>query len=769
MRSDEIPGELAMRREQYRSREMILSEERREMELYQGGYGAGQPEEIEDDEINLLDLWRVVVRRRWMIFGITAIVVAVVMIGTFLVTPIYRSTVVIQIEREASKVTQYQTVTPQEAVNSNDFYQTQYELLKSRTLAKRVIDQLGLANSSQFAGKKKKSLFSDIKASIKDLVSSSNRQIQDLPPDLATIFEDSLTVAPIKRSRLVKVSFDSPDPVLAARVTNAVANDFIKTTLERRFDASSYAKNFLASRIKQVRAALDDSEKKLSQYLSEKGIISLKKQETILSQKMQQLSSRLVEVEADRVKTESKYRQTLLTKDNGILEILADPVIQELKNRRAKIMADYETNRKIYRPAYPKMVQLQSQIDKVGEEISRQAKAIRGAIKNNYQVKLREEADLRKRVAETKQVVLALRINSTDRTALERNVETNRVLYSDLLKRLKEVGVESGSGTNNISIVDPAEVPRKAHSPKLRLNLLLALVGGLFGGVMLAFLLESLDDTIKGSEELANKLNLPVLGIIPEVEVADADIGKSVALTGFRELRSAMAEANRSLRTALLFSTADGSPKILHMTSASESEGKSTTAVGSAVAFAMAGNSVLLIDADLRNPSLHQEFSMPNNIGLTNYLAGDVKPADLAQPSEIKGLFVVPAGPCPPNPAELLSSGKMLNLLKLGAERFDQVIVDGPPVLGLADALILSSLADGTLLIVNAGVARFGMVQAALKRLRQARAPLIGAVLAKYGQGSSGYGYDYKYNYNNYYSYQGEGNQHAAIIQERAG
>lgn len=479
---------------------------------------------------------------------------------------------------------------------------------------------------------------------------------------MATIFGENLTIAPIKRSRLVRLSFDSPDPALAARVTNAVANDFIKTTLERRFNASSYAKNFLASRIKQVRATLDDSEKKLSEYLSAKGIVSLKKEETILSQKMQQLSSRLVDVEADRVKAESKYRETLRTKDNGILEILADPVIQDLKNRRAKLATDYETNLKIYRPAYPKMIQIKSQMDKIDQEISRQATAIRGSIQNNYQVKLREEADLQKRVAETKQRVLALRVSSTDRTALERNVETNRVLYSDLLKRLKEVGVESGSGTNNISIVDPAEVPRAKHSPKLRLNLLLALVGGLFGGVMLAFLLESLDDTIKGSEELASKFNLPVLGIIPEIEINDANIGQSVALSGFRELRSAMAEANRSLRTALLFSTAEGSPKILHLTSASAGEGKTTTAVGIAAAFAMAGNSVLLIDADLRNPSIHKEFSISNSTGLTNYLAGDVKPADLAQPSEIKGLFVATAGPCPPNPAELLSSGKMLNL-----------------------------------------------------------------------------------------------------------
>ncbi len=747
-----------------------------EMEQYRDGYGygAGPPKDFDDEEFSLLDIWRMVVRHRWMILGITAMVLVVVLIGTLLMTPMYRATAVVQIEQIVTNITQFRGVTPEEN-RTNNFYQTQYELLKSRSLAKRVIDQLGLdsaetATSSKAAG----SFFRDIKKTItrffrKDL-SQQSKQAQQASSkafNITSRFLSGLKIKPVKRSRLVQVSYESPDPALAAHVANAIVNNYIKITLERRFNASSYAKTFLTERIKRVRATLDDSERKLANYMQGLGIINLQKQETMLSLKLQQLSTRLIEAGAEKIKAEAKYRESLQSADDGILEILADTVIQDLKQQRAKLDSEYQTNLKIYRPAYPAMEKLQSQIDKVNEEIKRQTRAIRSAIKSEYLVKLREETDLKQRVAEARKSVLDLRANSTERTALERNVETNRVLYSDLLKRLKEVGVASGSGTNNISVVDAAEVPQRPFSPNLRLNLLLALLGGLFVGGLLAFVFDILDDTIKGSDELENKLQLAVLGIIPEVEASAVDETKNIVLQSLGNLRSAIAEAHRSLRTALLFSTTEGAPKVLHVASASPGEGKTTTSIGMAVAFAQAGGSVLLIDADLRNPSLHKEFAMPNHLGLSNYLAGDAKPAEMAQGTQIKNLFVITAGPNPPNPAELLSSGKMVNLLQLAAERFDQVIIDGPPVLGLADALILSNLAKGTLLVINAGVSRIGTVSGAVKRLRQARAPLVGAVLAKYGQGSSGYGYDYdyRYKYQNYYSYDSDHSEPTAIAQ----
>ncbi len=358
------------------------------------------------------------------------------------------------------------------------------------------------------------------------------------------------------------------------------------------------------------------------------------------------------------------------------------------------------------------------------------------------------------KMAELKTEILDLQNKSTDYQALKRDVTTNRKLYDGLLQRMKEVGVAAGIGTNNISIVDAGEVPRLPHKPSLKRNLLLAIVLGLFGGIGLAFLFEHLDDSIKSAQDLETRLGLAVLGIVPEVR-GYRDKADTIALLNHEEPKSAVAEAYRSFRTALSFSTATGAPKVLHFTSASAGEGKTTSAVSAAIAFTQTGKQVLLLDCDLRNPSLHKELNLSNEVGLTNYLAGDHTPAQIVQRTQVKGLWTITTGPIPPNPAELISGGKMLDLLDQGEERFDMVIVDSPPVLGLADSLILANMSRTTVLVVDSGVTRRGAVEGALKRLRGAQANILGAVLTKYGQGGSGYGYDYNYSYN-YYRYEGE-------------
>lgn len=330
---------------------------------------------------------------------------------------------------------------------------------------------------------------------------------------------------------------------------------------------------------------------------------------------------------------------------------------------------------------------------------------------------------------------------------LKREVDTNRQLYDGLLQRYKEVGVAGDVRANNISIIDRAEVPGGRFKPSLFLNLAIGLLLGGVLGVLLAFLLEFLDDTLKTPEDIENKLKLPVLGVIPKLGPKDSVVAAAA------NPQSSFSEAYRSVRTALQFATDHGVPRTLLVTSSGPGEGKSTTALALARNLTQLGKRVLLVDADLRNPSLHKTLGMKVDVGLSNLLAGACSFTAAVQPSGDEGLQVILAGPLPPNPAELLSGSKLVSLLTIGTERYDHVIIDGPPVLGLADAPILSNAIDGTLLVVNSAKTKISAAQSALKRLLTARARIVGCLLTKYDARTAGYGYGYGYRYESYYAY----------------
>ncbi|WP_456380781.1 GumC family protein [Thiolapillus sp.] len=725
---------------------LALSDEERELSLYNRLQGS----DFGDEEgRNLKDYWIVIVRHKFTIILFTLVALVASAIATSLQTPIYRSSVKLQIDREAARVVNFEGVTPREAAYSYDFYETQYQLLKSRGLAKRVVEQLGLESSDQFRAEERPSFFRELKSFFSSESPGSETGTGGAK-GLEHLLLANLTVSPIKNSRLVVVSYDSPNPELAAKVVNALAKSFIDTTMERRFENSSYAKAFLSDRIKQVRANLEESERKLVEYAGERAIVDMDAKQGILMQKLQALNVRLTEVEAERIKAESRFQEMKNSGAQGFDEISASEVIQSYKEKLADLEGEYEDNLHVFKPAYPKMQRLQGQIEELKRKIAEESAGIQSSIKSSYQAAVREQAMLQSRMTDIKGQILELQRKSTDYQALRRDMETNRELYDGLLQRIKEVGVAAGVGANNISIIDKGEVPGAAYKPNLQKNLQIALVIGLLGGIGLAFLFEHLDDTIKSASEIEKLVELPVLGVIPELRLEND--AESVALKTCEEPKSAISEAYRSCRTALSFSSPSGSPAVLHVTSSIAGEGKTTTALSLALTYVQAGANVLLVDADLRNPSLHNELDLPNEVGLTNHLAGEYKASEVLQSNVVDGLYVMTTGPLPPNPAEMLGSGRMMEFLQTAEEKFDLVIIDGPPVLGLADALILANLASATMVVVDAGVTRAGALKGAVQRLRQARAKALGALLVKYGQGRSGYGYDYQYDYN-YYSY----------------
>jgi capsular exopolysaccharide synthesis family protein len=540
------------------------------------------------------------------------------------------------------------------------------------------------------------------------------------------------------------VHFESPDPKLAALVTNSVAENFIAVNLERRFDANSYAKNFLEQRIKLVKTKLEETERAQVDFARDKEIFNVDQDGgTTSAQKLTDFNMALSKAQQDRIKAESAYRQIQASRSGQLPQGLETTLTGQLKQNLAKLEADYQNSLKVFKPNYPKMQELAAQINEVKTQVARETENTRQSITATYEAAKLQEGLLADMLVKSKSEMLDLQSRSIQYNILKREADTNRQLYDGLLQRLKEVSVAGGVGTNNISVVDKAQVPTTMFKPVLKLNMLIALILGVVGGVGLALFFEYLDDTFKQASDVERGLGLPVIGLIPVSKEMQSKVNIVQLLT--EDTRSSLAEAYRSVRTALQFSTAHGTPKLLGVTSTIMGEGKSTSSLSIAIQFAQAGQRVLLIDADLRNPSLHRVLHADNTHGLSNYLTGNMQPAEITHNTTVNNLFAITSGPLPPNPAELLSNQPMQAFLELAKKRFDLVIIDSPPILGLADALVIANMVDEMLLVVEAGKTRRSAAQDALKRLVAVRAKPLGCLLTKMTSHAHGYGYEYYY------------------------
>jgi capsular exopolysaccharide synthesis family protein len=704
-------------------------------------------EDDDDDVLDLREYWRIIVKRKWTVIGFFIIVLVAVATATLLMTPIYRATSVLQIEREAAKVVEFKDAAQTETAGDRDFYQTQYELLKSRTLAERVVEKIRPALEREYGAEKASPSADDDasdKAALVDQEAALLKDEEKIKRELVAVVMNDLTIEPVRNSRLVKLNFDSPDPVLAAGVTNAVAENFIAVNLERRFDANSYAKNFLEQRIKQVKSKLEETERAQVEFARDKEIFSTDKEGgTTSAQNLQEFNAALSKAQQERIKAESAYRQIQASKSGQLPQGLENDLIQQLKENKAKLEAEYQNNLKQFKPGYPKMLELAAQIAEVKMQVATETENARNAVIATYEAAKVQENLLQEMLASSKSEMLDLQTRSIQYNIIKREADTNRQLYDGLLQRLKEVSVAGGVGTNNISVVDKAQVPTTMFKPVLKLNLAIAIILGLVGGVGLALFFEYLDDTFKQASDVERLLGIPVLGLIPES--AELNNNMNIVQLMVDEGRSALAEAYRSVRTALQFATAHGAPKLMGVTSTNMGEGKSTSALSIAIQFAQSGHRVLLIDADLRNPSLHRVLGADNTQGLSNCLAGKLQPFEVTLNTTVNNLFAITTGPLPPNPAELLSGKKMQMLLELAADRFDHIIIDSPPILGLADALVVANLVEGMLLVVEAGKTRRAAAQASIKRLLSVRAKPLGCLLTKMSGQAHGYGYEYYY------------------------
>ncbi|CAA6824264.1 MAG: Capsular exopolysaccharide family [uncultured Thiotrichaceae bacterium] len=695
-------------------------------------------------------------RKKWLIFGIASLFTVIAMIISLAMTPVYRAAATIKIDPDEKKLFDFDVKTGNRSPMENkEFMQTQYKLLKSRTLARRVIDTLELEASllAKANNASNRPFYADFMEDFNakmeaNAVTSSDIKTPNTTPPAELEFLLNLDIKPVVNSQLVNIYFTDKDPELAAAIVNNLTAKFIEMNLDSRRDVASDSKNFLLEQISQTKSDLEASEKELVDYERKYNIANTGKGSTPDGNSYDIINNDYTRAKTQRIDAEAAYRQQ--QNSAGEIRILDNLVIQQLKSELQTLQNRYQQDLQQFKPQYPAMVALRQRINTTQQSLNREINTVKQStsqdLKKRFDAARQKEQELSKERERERLRLLNSRDKNNGHVTIQREVQTNRELYEGLLQRVKEVSIAGGVGSSNISIIDPALIPFEKHKPNTKLNMALGLVLGTLIGGLLALLLDTRDDRIRSVDDLKKLTQLPVLGVFPNTKVKSNTRGKRQPILVTDHPSSAMSEAFRSLRTNMLFSTSEGIPKLLHLTSSGSGEGKSNTAINLACVFAQTGKNVLIIDADLRKPSLHKYLKLSNQRGLCNYLDNEIEISEIESETSIEGLTAITSGGVSPNPADQLSSDKMVELLRMASDAYDLVIIDSPPVMGLADALILSNRSTATLFIVSSHEARKSHILGALERLRMGYGNVIGFVLTKSREGKkSGYGYDYEY------------------------
>jgi capsular exopolysaccharide synthesis family protein len=686
---------------------------------------------------------RIIRKRKWLIVGIVAAFVVLGGVRTLMMTPVYTATVRLQIDRNAAKVVDSGNVSAAGEGGEYEFLKTQYELLQSRALAERVASALKLGDDASFLQPREFSPLAFLKGLVaaKSAAVPTNSQRADRERAAVGVISGNRSIRPVPGSLLVDVSYSDPDPARAQRIVTALTQAYGSANLDKRFEANAYAKTFLEDQLKQLKLRLELSDRELLAFAEKEQIVVVTEKSSIAENNLASANAALGTLISERIKNEQQWKQVAAADAINMPQLLTNKVIEGLRAERNALVTEYQQKLETFKPSYPAMVQNKNKVAEIDRQLAHEVQTIKDSLKASYEASLSQEAEMKKQIGTLRAELLDLQKRSVQYNILKREVDTNRSLYEGLLQRYREVDVAGGVGANNVFVVDKAQVPSSPSSPNLSRALLLSFALGLGAGLASAYVLERIDDTVQSIEDIERLTGLATLGIIPRAG-ADGRVE-----TELDDPRSSVAEAYRSLCTALQFSTENGLPKSLLVTSAGPGEGKSSTALAIARHFATMGLKVLLIDADLRNPSLHVKLGGSKEIGLSTYLTGGCTPPEAMQKTAITNLAFMASGPLPPNAADLLGNARLVSLLSVGLEIFDLIVFDGPPVLGLADAPLLASASAATIFVVGAGEAHLGQVRGAMKRLQFGRGVLIGTVLTKFDAKAAGYGSDYGYGY----------------------
>jgi capsular exopolysaccharide synthesis family protein len=710
----------------------------------------------------LREYLRVLIKRKWVVLGTLALVFGAALVATLRSTPIYDAVGSIAINKPDPMLASLR-----DSGNAGAEYfdptdlDTEVRILRSDLLSLQVIKQLNLDRLPEFGGHGQPS------------TSSLELTTDALEPDsvrtnaLLGSFKGSLRVVLEPNTRVINIHYRSPNKQLAARVVNTLANTYIEQNFKTRFESTMQASDWLSRQLVDLQMKVETSQEKLVRYQKDHQILGIDEKQNITTAKLDELNRELTVAESERMQKESVYHlaesgdtESAAAVAAGISQAKSSEntsaLLERLQGQKVDLkiqVAQFSTQ---FGPAYPKLAQLNNQIAEIDSQLQNEMKKVSGRLRGDYLASLQRENMLRAALEEQKQQANKLNESAIEYSLLKRDFETNRTLYEGLLQKLKEAGVTAGLRSNNIRQVDIARTPAAPAEPNVPRNLGFGFVLGLTSGIGLAFLLEGVDNTVRTPEQAQAISGLPSLGMIPlgsklkpEANPRTLSVATSkeaVELITLSRPQSQMSESYRALRTSLLLTSLGAPPKTILITSALPQEGKTTTSINTATVLAQKGTRVLLIDADLRRPSIHKTLGMGPRAGLSNVLTGGTTLQQATVRSTVlPNLFILPAGTPPPNPAELLASAQMFDLLAELREQYDHIVVDTPPTLSVTDAVVLATRVDAVVLVIRSGQTTKPALRRARDILAQVNARVAGVLLNAVNLDSPDYHYYYEY------------------------
>ena len=711
---------------------------------------AGSAPTMMSDGIGLADCWRIIRRYRRLIVTLLSVALLLTGVVVLLSERNFTATATLLIEPEPPQVLDIrELISEAGSTDDHDYYKTQYDLLKSRDLAAGVIRELNLESSGMLGSTDSRGFIAEVSAIFVRFL--------DLTPEPAAPETDGvrasaidaylkrLKIEPLIGTRLVTVSFSAPNPRLAARIANAHVRHFVQQGIQLRSESRRAAVEFLENQLVQIKQRVQHSEAALNTYRHQKGIVAFDVEDTnkIAQGRMEDLTKALTEAETKRITAESQMRQVKSGDYDSLPQVIANPAITMLKPQVRNLQAQYANLSTAFKPKYPKLAELKAQLKESTRNLNNEMKQVAKAILRDYSAAADQERQLRTEISAEKERDLAQNDASLQDAVLAREVETNRELYKNVLLRMQQIQIGEQAPVTNVSVVDHAFPPPRPSTPKKKLDLLISGLLAVVCGIALAFILDQLDNRLKTSEEVEHYLHLPNLAVAPDFAMLSKTTTSQQQLNKLRKFllgsdgtaatvraprEPGRGDVYRSIRTALMFSRAGAPPQKMLITSAIEGEGKTWTAVHAATAFAQTGARTLLIDADLRRAQCHDALGVDNSAGLSEVLVGQLEPRESVRFVEDRNLFLLSAGSSVPNPAELLTSARMQEVLRFFSEQYQYILMDSSPLMYASDTVGIATMADGVVLVAGCATPKQS-VRRASERLTLAGANVLGVVL----------------------------------------
>jgi len=765
------------------------------------GYGYGYPEEDGRGGAQLRELWRTIRKRKWLIITVVVIVTTFVTVDAYRTKSTYRSSAFIELGKDSPAVrsgpgnmviqSDDDVFYPQLTINTHLFRLTSLPLIED------VVAKLQLDQNPKFKEPARTSLLDALQAIAhraglpkdSDLEPSIVEPDNSPDPRVARSKEESEALAPyvgmvagglqaeqVKDTRTLKVTFTHTDPQIAAVVVNAIARHFIDTSFESKTEKFTSASEWLDRTTRELQARVQKAEQELANYTKEHNIFSLEGKETLTTDKLGRLHDLATRAETDRILKQSVYEEVRAGRVAQLPAAYTDPRLVQLQAKREELQSQAEQLALKLGPQHPQMRDINQQLATVNSQIEYNRKALEDKLKSEYELATNEEKSLKAALTNAKGEAVQQNQDVIQYNILKTEVDTAKSMYQDFLQKTSQAKLEVAQQHNTMKLVQPARPSWSPVGPARFRMITVGMLLSLVAGIGLAYFLDYLDNTIKTVEDVGRFVRLPALGVIPRIgssatarlkkvssprQLAAANGSNGNGKNGHNghnrlaalDSRSSVAEAYRVVRTSMLLSAAGAPPKTILVTSGQASEGKTTTVVNTAISLAQLGASVLIIDCDLRRPSTHKLFAVDQTLGLSTYLSREVDIDRLIQKLPVPNLSLLPCGPIPPNPAELISSPKMHNLIRQMAERYDHILIDSPPLVNVTDSVILSSMVDGVILVVQGGKSTRAITQRARHELQTVGAKIFGVVLNNVDMRREGYDYYY---YNRYYTSYGQ-------------